>query len=383
MKALKFILPILVLLIGACKSEQSTKETTEVATSPDKVVLTTDQIKGSNIVEAAPTQDLIGINIHANGTIEVPPQNKSIISLQFGGFVKSLNVLDGMAIKKGQTLLTVEHPDLIQLQQDYLEIKGNIDYLKAEFDRQDKLVGQEASSIKNLQLARSQYNMALAKKNGLNAKLDMAGVEMTQLEKGIIQRSVSVKAPFDGIVTKLAIEVGAYAAPTDKLLEIIDTKHAHAEVIVFEKDLPYLKIGQKVKLSFQDENKTLEASIFLIGKEIAKDRSVKVHCHMNERESNVSPGSFFKAIIQTGEKKRYCLPDDAVLELKGKNVIFRRVATKGKKIVFQAEEVKIIAQENGLTAFIFKNKACSYEDKVVVRGSFELVSSLLVSEEEE
>jgi cobalt-zinc-cadmium efflux system membrane fusion protein len=374
---------ISLLLLFACTTKQETNEAITESVSPETVVLTNEQILGANIEEAAPELEWIGLNIHANGTIEVPPQNKSIISLEFGGFIKSLNVLDGMGIKKGQTLLTIEHPDLIQLQQDYLETKGNLEYLKAETDRQEKLVGQEASSLKNLQLARSQYNMALAKKNGLNAKLDMAGVEMAQLEKGNIQRTVSVKAPFDGVVTKLALDVGAYASPADKLLEIIDTKHAHAEVIVFEKDLPFLKIGQKVKVNFQDENKTLEAKIFLIGKEISKDRSVKVHCHMNDTESNVSPGSFFKAVIYTGEKKRFCVPEEAIVELNGKNVIFRRVAAKGKKVIFKPEEIRIIAQENGLTAFEFKNKACTYKDTVVIKGAFDLLSSLLVSEEEE
>lgn len=381
MKAIYSFIILSLTLLYSCSSEQEVQDV-KVVESMVGVSLNSDQINSSQITEGLPSKELIGMTISANGTVEVPPQNKTVISAQFGGFVKSLNVLDGTIVKKGQTLFTIEHPELIQLQQDYLEVIGNMDYLEAELDRQKLLVQQEAGSMKSFQMAKSQYAMAQAKKSGLKAKLDMAGVNLKQLNAGNLQRTISVTSPFNGVVTKVAVNVGAYAEPTEHLLEIIDLKHAHAEVIAFEKDVKYLKIGQTVKLRFSNDEEVVNAKIFLIGKEIGKDRTVKVHCHLDVENSNIAPGSYFKAFIYTGEKEYYCVPAEAVVEMNGKNVVFFGKKTNQNMTTYVPEEVEILATENGKSAISFKNRSRNFTEKVVVHGAYDIMSAILIQSEE-
>lgn len=377
-----FITLILVgLLISACGNDKKVDQAvTEIVSN--SISLNNEQIVNSDIREAAPKKELIGMTIHANGTVEIPPQNKTIIAAQFGGFIKSLNVLDGMNVKKGQVLLTIEHPELIQLQQDFLEVSSSLEYLAADLDRQVKLSQQEAGSLKNMQLAKSQYTGSMAKKSGLKVKLEMAGVNISQLSAGNIQRSVSILAPFSGVVTKVAVEVGAYANPTDHLLEIIDLKHAHAEVIVFEKDVKKLKIGQQLTLNFSNEVGVVKASIFLIGKEIATDRTVKVHCHLDEESAAIAPGSYFKASIYTGETEEYCIPSQAVVELNGKQVVFFVKSKTKNATTYVPEEVRIISTDKERTAIEFLNQKRSMNDKLVISGAYEIMSAILIKGEE-
>ena len=371
---------IIPFLVGCSSKEVKTEE--KVLPQMNSVKLNKDQIRNIELKEQAPVKEPIGFTIYANGTIEVPPQNKTVISAQFGGFIKSLDVLDGMSVRKGQTLLTIEHPDLIQLQQDYLEVTGNIEYLEAELDRQKKLAQGEAGSMKAMQLARSQYNAAMAQKSGLKAKLDMAGVNMKKLNAGDLQRTIAVTAPFDGVVTKVAVDVGAYSQPTDHLLEIIDLKHSHAEVIVFEKDVKHLKIGQKVKLAFATDNETLDATIFLIGKEIGKDRTVKVHCHLAKENRDIAPGAYFKASIYTGEKEQYCVPNEAIVEMNGKPVVFFGSDADNGLREFKPVEIEVLGSDRSRSAIRFKDSSRSYTDKLVVSGAYDLMSALLVKAEE-
>jgi cobalt-zinc-cadmium efflux system membrane fusion protein len=150
----------------SCTSKETTKVEPTVELS-NSVFFNAEQIKNSEITVGFPAKELIGVTIFANGMIEVPPQNKTVIAAKFGGFIKSLSVLDGMAVKKGQVLFTIEDPQLIQLQQDYMEVNGNLEYLQAELERQKILVSQEAGSLKSLQMAKSQYNAAISQKSGL------------------------------------------------------------------------------------------------------------------------------------------------------------------------------------------------------------------------
>ncbi len=372
---------ILLLLLGSCGSKETPKDTT-AAVDQNVVTLNDEQIQNAGISLETPKLELIGLTLYANGTIEVPPQNKTVISVQLGGFIKSLNVLDGMSVTKGQTLLTIEHPDLIQLQQDYLEVMSSLEFLQAEVDRQRKLASQEAGTLKNLQQAKAECSSALARKSGLKAKLQMAGVNMTKLDAGDLQRTIAVTAPFTGVVTKVSVDVGAYADPTDHLLEVIDLKHAHAEVIVFEKDVKHLKIGQKVQLSFATGNDPMDASVFLIGKEIGNDRTVKVHCHLNKENSNIAPGSYFKAAIYTGEKEAYCIPSESIVELNGKTVVFYEKYKKGKLSTFIPEEVRVISSDETRSAIEFVNNARSMNDPLVLKGAYEIMSALIIKGEE-
>jgi cobalt-zinc-cadmium efflux system membrane fusion protein len=383
MKNTPFILSIILAgVLTGCSSEEK-KEETAPSEMKTLVSLNQDQMKNAGVKLGKPGFESIGMTIYANGTMEVPPQNKTVISLQFGGFVKSLDVLDGMTVRKGQRLLTIEHPDLIQLQQDYLEVIGQMEYLKSEMERQKTLYDKDAGSAKAYQQAKAEYQMAAARKSGLSAKLDMAGVNMGSLNNGNIQRSISVVSPFDGVVTKVAVNVGAYAEPTEHLLEIIDLKHSHAEVIVFEKDVRFLSIGQKVSLRITGKEELVEAEVFLIGKEIGRDRTVKVHCHLNEENKDIAPGSYFKATIQAGESKLHCVPNEAIVELDGEPVIFQFVKKSGKNSFFKPIPVRILLAEKELTAFEFIQKGVTFDQTFVLNGAYDIMSSIMVGSEEE
>lgn len=370
---------ILLLVLSACSS--SAPEQMKQPRVETNISLNAEQLKNAGVEFGTATLKSIGLLIQANGKIEVPPQNKTIIAAQFGGFIKSVKVLDGMLVKKGQTLFTIEDPLLIELQQNFIEVTGNLEFLSAELERQTSLVKQEAGSLKTYQQAKSNFVAAQARKNGLKAKLAMAGLSLSKLNNGTIQSEIPIVAPFSGVVTKLTLSVGSYADPKDHLMEIIDLKHAHAEVIVFEKDLKHLKVGQTVQLALTDNNEMVTGKVFLIGKEVAQDRTVLVHCHLDKENSTIAPGSYFKAIIRTGTSEEYCLPSDAIVELNNKKVVF--IPTKkGKVTTFNPEEVNVLSTENEWTAFEFKSKKIKLNQRVVTKGAYDILSTFLMKAEE-
>ena len=221
-------------LLFACSSNEDTsKEASQPSAQQFK--LSSQQVKALGLELGSLKAQQMGLSVFANGIIDVPPQNKSYIAMPFGGYIKEIKVLDGMLVKKGQVLLVVEHPDIIQLQQDYLELQSQMDYLSADYERQKQLYEKEAGSAKSFQQAKSAYMVNKAKLSGLAVQLEMANVNMAALQKGTIERTQRIRSPFSGVITKVTANVGAFAEPKDNLLEIIDLKHAHAELTVYEK----------------------------------------------------------------------------------------------------------------------------------------------------
>ena len=117
-----------------------------------------------------------GENIKCSGELELPPQNKASVSALLGGRVKSIDVIEGDFVKKGQTLAVLEHPDVIEYQEQYLDVANNISLLKSDFERKQALFNDSITSQKVFEQAESNYYSAVAKLNTLKAKLSLIRV---------------------------------------------------------------------------------------------------------------------------------------------------------------------------------------------------------------
>jgi cobalt-zinc-cadmium efflux system membrane fusion protein len=372
MKTSFFLLySIFVLSLFSCSSVDKEVNTAKETKVKKQLQLSTKQLQTLGVKLGALEQINMGLSVFANGLIDVPPQNKSYIAMPFGGYIKKINVLDGMQVQKGQILMVVEHPEVIQLQQEYLEAQGQMDYLFSDYERQRELYEKEAGSAKNYQQAKSAYMVTKAKLSGLAMKLEMANVNLNTLRNGQIERTQNIRSPFTGVITKVTANVGAFAEPKDNLLEIIDLKHAHAELTVYEKYLSFLQKEQRVKLQFVDMHTTATAKIYLIGREISAERTVKVHCHFDKLPKDITPGSYLKAEIRAEDQQQFTLPEEAVVQQNGKDVVFIEKAGN-----FFTVEIDILMTQDGRVAITSKQLVLLKRSSIVVKGAYELLAIL-------
>ncbi|MBT8282840.1 MAG: efflux RND transporter periplasmic adaptor subunit, partial [Muriicola sp.] len=275
--AYKFIPSLILVLLLGCKNSGEEKSETEL-TDDLTITISKAQFEAGGMklgtLETKPFPTII----EATGTIDVPPQSKAVISALMGGYIKETPLLIGDRVKKGQMLLKLESPEFITLQQNYLEAKQQLAFLKADFDRQKQLVAENITSQKNFLKAESDYKGKLALCNGLRQKLVLLNIPIEQVEAGNIRSDANIYAPISGSVTKIHISKGVYVSPTDKIMEIVDNDHIHLELQVFEKDIMSLNIGQKIAFSIPEaSSETYEAEVYLIGTHIEENRTVMVH----------------------------------------------------------------------------------------------------------
>ena len=355
-----------------------------------KVGLTKEQFKIAGIEVGMLELKSLSGTIKVNGMLDVPPQNLVSISAPLGGFVKNTDLLQGMKVTKGQIVAVMQHPDYIQLQQDYLESKGQLEYLEAEYTRQQELSKENVNSTKTVQQAKAQYLGMQAKFSGLKSKLSLIGINPESLAGGNIQQSIMITAPINGHVTHVNVNIGVYVNPNDIMFQIVDTEHLHAELTVFEKDVPKLKIGQNVRFILANEGKERHATIHLIGREIEKDRTVRVHCHLDEEDTQLIPGMYLKALVETNSNEVFTLPNEAIVAFEGKKYIF--IGTEGdfcsdkdckdekpKDYGFEMVEIKTGVSEMNYTEIIFI-KEIDKEADIVLKGAYDLLSKIKNSE---
>ena len=389
------LLYILILLffatgIVSCGNKKIAEETTDVPRDrhedENSVQLTQAQSKTADIVLGKIENKQISGTIKVNGVLDVPPQQLVSISVPLGGFVKNTSLLQGSRVKKGQVIATIENLDFIQIQQDYLEAKGQLELTEVDYKRQQELAKENVNSQKTLQQSKTNFSTWQAKYNALREKLKVINVDVKSLEAGRVTSSINLYSPIGGYVTQVNVNIGTFVTPTDVIFEIVDTEHLHAELIVFEKDVLKLKIGQKVRFTLANETQERMATIYLIGREINKERTVQVHCHIDKEDTELLPGMYLSAHVETSGALVPALPDEAIVDYNGKKYIFIVSGEKNDKGKpqesrqhFTMLEIQTSNRELGFTEVNVPDSIGQAE--VVVKGAYSLLSKMKNSED--
>lgn len=383
------------LQISACKNAENKEnlsdrqETTADSINKDAVntiSLTTDQYKAINVKTGKIEVRNLSAVVQVNGKLEVPPQNAVSVTVPYGGIVKATTILEGKRVGRGEKLVTLENPEYIQLQQDYLDSKSQLEYLTTEYGRQQELSEQNINAKKTLQKAKADYLVAQTKVNGLKAKLLLLNISATSLDKTGIQNTVSVFSPINGYVTQVNVNRGTYVNPNDMMFRIINTDNTYVELKVFEKDISKLKLGQVVRFELSNDTVSHAAEIYLIGKEIDKDGSIPVNCRIEGKsDPRLIPGMYVKATIESGSKKVSALPEESIVNFQDKNYIFIPVkegAEKNSNYSFRMIEIETGTTENGFTEVMLPADLKA-DQLVVFQGAYDLLSKAKNSAEEE
>jgi cobalt-zinc-cadmium efflux system membrane fusion protein len=376
-------------LFSSCGKKNAEDSPVQDEASTEAPTLTAAQLKRAEIQFGKIEMKNLSSTISVNGILDVPPQNLVTVSAIMGGFIKTTHIIQGMKVKKGEVLAVIQNPDFIKVQREYLENKQKLKFLEQEYKRQEELSRENVASTKTFQQVSADYNSMLAANGALEEELRMLNISPSTLTQNNISSSVNINSPIDGYVTTVNVNIGKYVNPQDVIFEIVDTKHLHVELTVFEKDITKVKIGQKIRYVLVNEsNVERTGTIYLVNHKIQEDRTVRVHAHMDKEDQGLLPNMYLKAVIETGNQQVTALPDQAIVTNAGKYFIY--VSTdkvgeipKDSTYSFKAIEIQKGVSENGYTEVLLPDGFDVTNSSVVTKGAFSILAKLNNKEEEE
>lgn len=363
-------------MIFSCSKEEVVQEEVETVVG-DQVSLTDLQIKNSGIETNTLNNLDIAHKIMLTGQIDVPPQGMASVSAPSGGYVRVSRFMPGNYVSKGQTLATLENPELVQLQQDYLLAKSNLQFEQQDYSRQKDLNENKASSDKVTQKAFNESQNQNIMMKAIAQKLTAMGINPGSLNANNIRRTFAVTSPISGYISTVNVNIGQFVSPMEKMFDIINTGDIHLVLKVFEKDLNKISGGQKVyAYTNQNPKKKYEARVSIIGKDFSADRSVLVYCRFVNKDSSLIPGTFMNAEMEADSEEGIVIPDDAIVTWEEKQYVFEEIKPK----TFKMFPVEIGNAENGFTELLnFKEENKS--KKFVTKGAYQLLMALKNVEE--
>ncbi|MBS7253604.1 efflux RND transporter periplasmic adaptor subunit [Flavobacterium branchiicola] len=389
------------------KSESANEENHEEAAATI-ATLTQEQLKSVGITLGPIENKNLTASIKVNGALRVPNNNKANATSLYGGVVKTLKVQLGDYVRKGQVIATIENPQFIQLQEEYLTIGSKITLADQELRRQKELQEGNAGALKNLQSATAEMNALRARKASLQKQIQLMGINPAGINSSSLRSALTVTSPVSGTVSSEFAKIGSYVDVSSPVVEIVDNSLIHLDLQVFEKDLPMVKVGQVVNFTLTNNPTTsYTAKVFNIGSSFENEsKTVAVHCTVTGNKTGLIDGMNITAMISIGNALTAAVPNDAIAEADGKYYIFAQTdkkpeaeheheAESGEKHD-EAEEKKIAANsvnfekievskgvsELGYTA-VTPVKEIPAGTKIVTKGTFFVNAKLSNSGEHE
>lgn len=236
------------------------------------------------------------------------------VTLKFDGWVDRLFVdFTGREVRAGEPLLSTYSPMLLAAEQELV--------LAAKLVRD--VAGADSSTRTSAEGLR-----AAARQRLLN--WDVPAVEVARVEAtGVVQQSIVVRAPFTGVVIEKSVLAGQRVMAGDALLRIADVSLVWLEGEVFERDLPLVRVGERVDVELPSTpGRPRIGRVDFVQPTLNTDtRTVRVRVAMPNEDGALKPGMFATIRIREGGGAAVLhVPRSAVLSTGTRSLVFVRRA---------------------------------------------------------
>ncbi len=286
--------------------------------------LTAEQIKSIKVRLGKLEKKQLTASLKANGLLKVPHQNKAAVTAIYGGVVKSILVQPGSSVSSGQVIATISNPSFITMQEEFLSASAKEELMEAEFESQKTLIKGNASSLKNFQLAESEFKAAKARKAALQKKLEMTGINTAALSSENIQSVIGIRSPISGAVSHVSVNIGSFAEANFPIAEIVDHSQLHLDLYVYEKDLDMMKVGQTIHFTLTNNpGREYDAKIFGISNTFEPHtKAIAVHASVVGDKTNLIDGMNITALVSLENAMLDAVPSEAIVNYENQDYIF-------------------------------------------------------------
>jgi len=254
-KALIVVLA-LTLAFAGCEGSKTdsvaSNRTAQDPNHPELFNLRPEQMSHVQVVTIQPTT--LTRVLRLTGAVAYNNFRTTPVITQVSGPVSRVLVVPGQKVRQGQPMLYVASPDYSQLRTNYLKAKDAYSLAEKTYARAQDLYQHHAIAVKDLEQAESAEVQAGGDVASAEAALKVMGVtDPDAVAKGPSSYEVPVRAPIGGEVVEQLVSAGQLLQPGNtQCFTISDTSTVWVLVNVYQKDLPYVRIGDAVDFEIED-----------------------------------------------------------------------------------------------------------------------------------
>ncbi len=236
---------------------------------------------------------------------------------QVSGPVNRIAVVPGQMVTRGEPMLYVASPDYSQLRSNYLKAKDAYSLAQKSYARAKDLYEHHALAEQNLEQAESAEVQAQGDLTAAEAALKVLGInDPNALLTAPPSFEATVKAPISGQVVEQDVAVGQLLQPgATQCFVISDTSTVWVLVNVYQKDLPYVRVGDPVTIRTDSYPDTFQGRISYIAAALDPNtRTLQARIETNNPGQKLKKDMYVVASVDAGTMQNaIVVPDSAVL----------------------------------------------------------------------
>lgn len=396
MKFLKlFIIFCIALTLTGCGTKQNEQQHNK------RLVLTEAQEKNAKI-QTAPLS-MMDIELQITIPAQFKARNQSIerIYSPIDGKITNAFVEPGAVLKIGQPIVQIKSDEISQIQLEFLEkildIDANTNELRAQYNlslqnynRERTLYNEKISSRADYEAANAQLRKDKANLDALNIKRNSlinvyrqrlavyGGSIDNVLKTRQIYPYVTIKATKNGVLLERKVNPGEIVEKNRELFNLADLKTIWLVGYAFEKDSPYLHLGEAVTGTIEERNGASINGVLSYVSPIldSTTKTLEVRADIPNKDFKIKPNMYAEMFVNTGIAHVLAIPTDAVEKFGDYNFAYVKVAPH----TYEERRVETGKKNDLYTEIISGVKA---GEEVVTRGSFELLGESIKKQEAE
>lgn len=345
----------------------------------DQLKLTTETIEAAGIKTEEIAEAEIVDQLVVTATIRPNQDRITHVSPRVSGRIVTVQAKLGDPVKAGQTLAVLDSLEVGEAHSAYLQARTQHTVAKADFERAEKLHGDQIIAQKDHLRAHAEYEKAKASVAAASDKLRMLGVNAAPATDGRAVSTFPLSTPFAGTVIEKHAILGELAQPDKSIFTVADLSRLWIEANLFEKDLGRVRTGADAVVTVDAyPGETFEGKLTYIAAVVDKEsRTVQARVEVANPGGRLKPEMFATAAIRTsgtkgGAAKALLLPQEAVVLMRGQPTVF--VVEDGG---FDPRPVELGDKLRGKVVI---KRGIKSGEKVVTAGSYALKARLLKSQ---
>jgi len=276
--------------------------------------------------------------------VVIPPQQERVVSVPEAGLLTQVWAGAGEEVKAGAPLASLESPELIALQREFLEAASASRLAQADLLRDERLLKEGIIAERRHMETRSRQEQSSARLDERRQVLALAGMSPADIQTLATGRRLSavleIRAPMDGVVLEAMAVAGQRVDRAQPLFRVARVAPLWLEVRLPLDRLRGIAPGSAVTLPCEGAT----ARVTLVGQSVdPTNQTVQVRAEVAEPRGCVSPGQYVEVRLElAAAESQFRVPSGAVVRSGEKAFVFRR-----EPYGFAARSVQVVSEQGG------------------------------------
>ena len=303
------------LMLAGCEGAGQPTGNAKNSGNPELFTIPPEQMSHVQVLNVQPTT--LTRMLRLTGAVAYNGFHTIPVITQVSGPVNRIVVVPGQHVHQGEPMLYVASPDYSQLRTNYLKAKEAYSLAQKAYARAKDLFEHKAIAEQTLEQAQTAEIQANGDLAAAQAALKVLGItDPDSLMQGPPSFEVPVKATIGGEVVEQDVAAGQLIqSGATQCFMISDTGTVWVLVNVYQKDLPYVTVGDQVTIQTDSYSQAFHGRISYVAASLDPNtRTLQARIETNNPGEKLKKDMYVTATVNAGKlPNAIALPDAAIL----------------------------------------------------------------------